>query len=202
MTKNFEVNSAMSYKYILISVIMFLMILSPVSAAIEKPVASFTANTTSGNAPLVVLFNDQSIGQNVRYDWNFGDGNTYQSRFAVHTYTKTGNFTATLRVSNGAGSSTYSQNITIPAYDPATTAPRAFISAKNPNGKAPYTVYFTDNSQGSPTAWLWVFADGYVSTDKNPNHTFIKKGRYIVSVREWNSKGYSAGKLVGDVIIT
>lgn len=192
----------MNYKYILISVTMFLMILSPVSGAIEKPVAKFTANPVSGNAPLVVLFDDQSTGKNVRYDWDFGDGGTYRSRYAAHTFTKTGNYTVTLKVSNGGGSSTYSQNINVPAYDPATTAPRAFISAKNPIGKAPYTVSFTDNSQGSPTAWLWIFGDGYVSTDQNPNHTYTKKGQYVVSVRVWNSKGYSAGKLIGGVTIT
>ena len=38
------------------------------------PVASFTANITTGTAPLDVQFNDQSTGNITSYYWNFGDG--------------------------------------------------------------------------------------------------------------------------------
>lgn len=191
----------MNCKHILVSLVFFFLIVTPVLAE-QKPVAVFTAVPTSGNAPLIVYFNDTSTGQNVRYDWDFGDGGTYRSRYAVHTYTKTGTYNATLKVSNGAGISTFSQKIIIPAYDPATVAPRAFISALNPSGKSPYTVYFMDQSRGNPTARMWVFGDGFFSTEINPAHTFTKAGRYRVTIREWNSKGYSAGKLPNNVVIT
>lgn len=191
----------MNYKHILVSIVMFVMILSPIGTAVEKPVAYFTATPTMGNAPLVVVFTDQSTGQIGMYQWNFGDNSRSKSKYTIHTYTNVGTFKVTLTVTNNAGSSTYSQIITIPAFDPATSKPKGMIEAINPTGVAPYRVYFTDKSTGNPTAWLWILGDGYVSTIKNPAHTYTKPGKYVVSLREWNSKGHSFVKLVNDVVI-
>src|SRR5204862_4209806 len=40
------------------------------------PTANFSANPTSGNAPLSVQFTDQSSGSITSRDWNFGDGSS------------------------------------------------------------------------------------------------------------------------------
>jgi hypothetical protein len=34
------------------------------------------------------------------------------------------------------------------------------------------SVYFSDLSQGNPTAWFWDFGDGETSTEQNPVHFF------------------------------
>lgn len=39
---------------------------------------------------------------------------------------------------------------------------------------------FTDTSSGSPTWWKWYFGDGKMSTDQNPVHQYIAKGKYTV----------------------
>ncbi|WP_394298280.1 PKD domain-containing protein [Methanosarcina barkeri] len=44
---------------------------SPFSA---KPVAAFTASSTSGKTPLKVKFTDTSTGSPTSWFWNFGDG--------------------------------------------------------------------------------------------------------------------------------
>lgn len=50
------------------------------------------------------------------------------------------------------------------------------------SGYTPLEVTFTDNSQGSPTSWLWDFGDGSTSTEQNPVHVYNDAGVYTVSL--------------------
>jgi len=70
------------------------------------PAANFTANVTTGNAPLAVQFTDQSTGNVTAWLWDFGDGNTSAVKNPIHTYAAVGNYTVTLNVSNAYGNST------------------------------------------------------------------------------------------------
>jgi len=73
---------------------------------LAPPAANFTANVTTGNAPLTVQFTDQSTGNVTAWLWNFGDGNTSAVKNPIHTYAAVGNYTVTLNVSNAYGNST------------------------------------------------------------------------------------------------
>src|SRR6266545_4647100 len=76
------------------------------------PTADFTANPTSGNAPLTVQFTDRSTGTVTAWDWNFGDGSPHSSaQNPSHTFFNATDFTATLTVSGGGASS--SKSVTI-----------------------------------------------------------------------------------------
>jgi len=48
------------------------------------------------------------------------------------------------------------------------------------SGRIPLRVQFVDMSIGQPTAWSWNFGDGGYSFQKNPVHTYTKKGTYSV----------------------
>lgn len=63
-------------------------------------VADFTANITSGQAPLAVAFTDTSTGGPTSWSWDFGDGSTSTEQNPVHTYTNEGLYTVTLTVEN------------------------------------------------------------------------------------------------------
>ncbi|PYJ79314.1 MAG: fibronectin type III, partial [Verrucomicrobia bacterium] len=55
------------------------------------PTADFTANTTSGQAPLAVQFTDRSSGSITSRDWDFGDGSSHSStQSPSHTYNNAG----------------------------------------------------------------------------------------------------------------
>ena len=68
--------------------------------AISNPLVDFSANTTSGYAPLSVQFTDNS--QNAtKWNWIFGDGTTSTEQNPKHYYIKAGNYTVKLTAING-----------------------------------------------------------------------------------------------------
>jgi PKD repeat protein len=68
--------------------------------------AAFSAAPTSGSAPLIVSFTDQSIGSPNSWKWVFGDGNILTGKNTVHVYNKAGRYTVSLTVDNPGSSST------------------------------------------------------------------------------------------------
>ena len=69
-------------------------------------VAGFTADPTSGPAPLPVQFTDASAGGATSWSWNFGDGGTSTERNPAHTYANEGIYTVKLTVKNAKDSDT------------------------------------------------------------------------------------------------
>ncbi len=62
--------------------------------------AAFTANTTSGQAPLTVFFNDTSAGGPDQWYWTFGDGTSSMDRNVTHTYQAPGVYDVSLWIRN------------------------------------------------------------------------------------------------------
>ncbi|MEQ8200944.1 MAG: PKD domain-containing protein [Syntrophomonadaceae bacterium] len=77
-----------------------------VSAAPVAPVAAFTADVTSGQAPLTVSFTDQSTNGPTAWSWDFDNDGTVDSNAQnpSHTYDSAGTYTVKLTVTNGGGS--------------------------------------------------------------------------------------------------
>jgi PKD repeat protein len=149
------------------------------------PVADFTANQTTGRAPLHVQFTDLSTGDPTSWSWNFGDGGTSTLRNPVHTYTAAGTYTVSLTVMNDCGSSQKAAYIQVTPCPP----PDADFTANQTTGKAPLHVQFTDLSTGNPTSWAWDFGDGGTSTLRNPVHTYSTPGIFTVTLTVANECG-------------
>ena len=82
--------------------------LSEVEPSLKTPVADFSANVTSGNAPLKILFTDNSTGAPIYWFWDFGDGiNSKHALNATHTFTEPGKYDVSLTVTNENGSNTW-----------------------------------------------------------------------------------------------
>lgn len=77
-----------------------------VVSALKAPVAAFNAYPKAGKAPLKVQFADKSTGVHTSCKWNFGDNTSSTEKNPVHKYTKAGNYTVSLTVSNAAGNNT------------------------------------------------------------------------------------------------
>ncbi|HWW03073.1 MAG TPA: PKD domain-containing protein, partial [Candidatus Acidoferrum sp.] len=157
----------------------------------QSPVtASFSANPTSGQAPLAVQFTDQSTGPVTAWNWNFGDGSSSSSQSPAHTYASAGSFTATLTVTGGSGqTSSASHTISVTkGVSPVT----ASFSANPTSGQAPLAVQFTDQSTGPVTAWNWNFGDGSSSSSQSPAHTFASAGSFTATLTVTGSSGQTS----------
>src|SRR2546421_9873223 len=87
------------------------------------PTADFTANKTSGQAPLAVQFTDRSSGSITSRDWNFGDGSSHSSTPSPsHTYNNAGVYTVTLKVTGSGGSKSKDFASHVKAPPPPATA--------------------------------------------------------------------------------
>ena len=96
------------------------------------PVASFTASSTAGQAPLPVRFTDTSPGGPTAWAWDFGDGTTSTDRNPAHTYAQPGNYTVTLTVTNAtATSAPASASVVVTAAAPAVTAGASSTAASS-----------------------------------------------------------------------
>jgi PKD repeat protein len=166
-------------------------------AELDEPIASFSADVTSGTAPLIVQFNDTSQNAPTSWAWNFGDDTTSNLQNPLHRFTSAGSYSIILTVRNSVGSNTTSISKYINVS--ALTAPEASFTASPTSGMAPLTVRFTDTSINYPAAWQWTFGDGTSSSEQNPSHTYQGSGTYTVVLTATNSQG-SGTKTLQDVI--
>jgi gliding motility-associated-like protein len=156
-----------------------------------NPVINFKASDSSGCFPLPVQFTDLSTtatGNNVSWEWDFGDGNLSKERNPHHVYTGAGNFSVTLKVTNSFGCTrTFSKTQLIKVNEGVKAG---FTNNTPAQCQAPVTVSFTNTSEGPGSLnYVWDFGDGNKSTAVNPIHTYTNPGSYSVSLIAASSQG-------------
>jgi PKD repeat protein len=142
------------------------------------PEAEFSATPTSGKAPLTVSFTDETSGQVTSWYWDFGDVSVSDEQNPTHTYWGAGTYTVSLTANGPGGSDTETKTACITVIEGVLAE---FVADKT-KGIAPFTVVFTDLSDGSPTSWSWNFGDGGTSTQQNPPYTYNSAGTYTVTL--------------------
>lgn len=147
----------------------------------SKPVAAFSASTTTGTAPLAMNFINSSTGTITSNAWTFGDGGTSTTQSPSHTYTSAGTYTVSLTVTGPGGSNTRTNSNYI-TVSGATAAPVAAFSGSPTSGTAPLAVTFSSGSSGNISAYSWSFGDGATSSAQSPSHTYTAAGTYSVSL--------------------
>jgi gliding motility-associated-like protein len=155
----------------------------------QAPFANFTASQTSGCAPLVISFQDQSTGRPTQWRWDFGNGVTSTLQNPSTTYFSEGAYTVTLTVTNENGSHTLTRQGLITIFE----KPVANFTVDRRSGCFPLSLAFSDSSvAGSGTrivAWQWDFGNGVQSTEQSPRVRYNQAGSYSVALRVTNDKG-------------
>ncbi|MBK8135454.1 MAG: PKD domain-containing protein [Chloroflexi bacterium] len=146
--------------------------------SIPRPIAAFSQDRTSGEAPLVVRFTNRSTGQVSGYGWNFGDGSSSAEINPVHVFRSAGEFEVKLTVVGPGGQSNVSQIVTVNVNPPV-----ALYDQNVASGPSPLSVQFTDRSTGNITDYRWDFGDGTTSNERSPRHVFTVQGTYNISLR-------------------
>jgi PKD repeat protein len=143
----------------------------------------FSADPSSGKAPLDVRFTDRSPGSPEVWSWDFGDNTTSNERNPTHRYAVPGSYDVNLTVTRGSDrdSSTHVVNVGgVPITD--------FVGTPR-SGNIGELITFTDRTENHPTEWSWEFGDTATSADPNPTHSYQLKGIYTVSLTAKNSNG-------------
>ena len=87
-----------------IVLILLLFIAGAHSSWAQAPVPQFSANKTSGCAPLAVAFKDESLNNPTAWSWDLGNGQLSTARNPTVTYRIPGTYTVTLVATNARGS--------------------------------------------------------------------------------------------------
>ncbi len=172
--------------------------LNYISVTGPLPVPGFTGSPRTGNATLVVQFNDTTLSPGITaWNWSFGDGawsntTTALLRNATHPYPE-GMYTVNLSVTNSSGTNTISQAGYIVVGPPR---PIPDFTGSPTSGNPPLAVQFNDTTL-SPgiTSWNWSFGDNSAwfnttdATQRNAAHTYSATGTFTVNLTVTNTTG-------------
>jgi len=166
----------------------------------QIPIAVASADQTSGNAPLSVIFSaegsydpDGFVGN---IEWRFSDGGIYYGSTAYHTFTTVGDHTVTLLAYDSRGG-TGTTTLTIHVGG-VNQPPLANASATPTSGNAPLTVAFSSAGSSDPdgtiAAYQWNFGDafGYTSNEPNPTYTYGYAGTYTATLTVTDNNNVSS----------
>lgn len=156
-------------------------------AGTEPISAGFTANVTSGLAPLTVFFTNTSAGNIVAWEWDFENTGVVDSTLehpAAVTYGTPGVYSVRLTVEGADGATdTFVAEDLITVLVPP---PVADFEADPVSGEAPLTVTFADMSTGQINTRAWDFmGDGTadaVDPEAPVQHTYTEPGEYTVTL--------------------
>lgn len=146
--------------------------------------ANYTINDTTICLPTLVTFNNTSVSDTsiVNWQWNFGDGQSFNGIDTTHTYTTVlDTFKVRLIVTNAVGCvDTLIKPILV--YKPT-----SIVNVINNDSLVCVgeIVNFTATDytlQGSNLAFNWNFTDGNTSILQNPSNAFAAGGTYFVNL--------------------
>jgi len=152
--------------------------------------AQFSATPISGCTPLVVSFQDQSVGSPTQWRWDLGNSTISFLQNPVATYFNPGVYSIKLVVQNASGIDSIIKTQYITVY----ALPSVNFSASTLSGCFPLPVQFTNAStagSGTISSYLWDFGDGNSSALPNPTHIYTASGTFNVSLQIVNSNGCS-----------
>ncbi|MBT8508662.1 hypothetical protein AZH53_09620 [Methanomicrobiaceae archaeon CYW5] len=170
-----------------------------VSGTVTTPVADFTANPTTGSAPLPVSFTDTSTNNPTSWSWTFGDGESSTLQHPVHEYENEGTYTVTLTATNSAGSDTMTKTgyITVGSTTPSITVEATGDLTGWNLGTETDTVDSTSiDLSVSTTASTWEVRVSDTSANPHPGHMaawlegtgYVTDGAYLYNPLQVKAK--------------
>jgi PKD repeat protein len=129
------------------------------------------------------------------YRWSFGDGASANGSTATHAYADSGNYTATVQVTDATGAMT-GASVSLRALahlsvTASTTFPQTDVYASE------QFFALTSGGSGAVTALKWDFNDGNFSSQAIASHAFYSYGFFPVRVSATDSLGFSTSATVG-----
>ncbi len=188
-----------------LSLVALALILAGCGGGNQAPTAEIAA-PAAGETVQTLTVNFSGRGEDpedadLSYSWSFGDGGSATGAAPVHTYSRGGEYTVALTVTDDADQSDTAE-ITIRVNDP----PRAVASIQTPDsdgaavkfasGEAPLELAFdatrSNDDDGELSGVQWDFGDGTTSAEPQPTHVFDQPGEYTVTLTVTDAAGVTA----------
>jgi M6 family metalloprotease-like protein len=168
------------------------------------PVPDFSAFPTNGRPPLMVTFQNTSLGLVTNAVWDFGDGTIRSStaEFVTNTYLLAGNYTVGLTVSSSGGMTATNRLSSVIVTNPL---PEPAFAAWPTNGSAVFTAFYFTNLTQFATNYSWSFGDGTatnLSTAATVAHIYAKAGNYTVCLTATGLGGTSSTCSSSSLVVT
>ena len=135
-------------------------------------------------------FVNTSNYKGTKWAWEFGDGTTSAESNPEKIFTKVGNYTVKLTVTDGECSQTVSRDAYVSVRNGINTS---FTSDVSSSCNQPVSVKLKNNTPNSAVV-LWNFGDGTVSTKPDAEKVYAAAGNYKVSLEVTDSTGCTAKK--------
>lgn len=169
----------------------FIFLVCSAAVAVAQPVADFSADKTSGCAPLLVSFTDLSTGNPVSWQWDFGNGNTSTLQKPSVIYANPGTYEVKLTIKD-ATNATATKTRT--SYIQVFAQPKADFTVDKASACPQSPFAFTDASvkgAGNINQWQWDFGDGLGANTASPSHAYSSSGSYTVRLTIKDDNGCS-----------
>jgi PKD repeat protein len=121
-------------------------------------------------------------GKLVRYQWDFGDGETAEGAKVEHSYAQPGAYQARLTVADDSGSSCASATdlaeVHVDAPPVAVAGPdrQAFVGGAY--DQLLFDASASSDADGQPLSYAWDLGDGVTRTGEKVLHAYAKPGEY------------------------
>ncbi|MFT6504037.1 MAG: gliding motility-associated-like protein [Crocinitomicaceae bacterium] len=156
------------------------------------PIVSFTADVTSGCAPLEVTFTNTSAGNLTDCIWTFGNGSGGNDCGSITTtYQNGGTYDVSLTTTSANGCTS---TVTYTDYIYVEDAPNAAFTPSSSVVSVFNSEILFDNTSTGAVSYVWDFGDGSpTTTQENPLHDFPNEGQgtYLVELIAFSSLGCS-----------
>lgn len=121
------------------------------------------------------------------YLWNFGDGVTSPAQEVIHPFVNSGNYPASVTITNGCGNDT-TLYFTVQVVDNLPVQGLDWAVYTTGTSCPGSTVYMSAEANDADE-YLWDFGDGTVSDDPLTNHEYPNTGTYTITLTAINGCG-------------
>lgn len=163
----------------------------PLDVRDVPPLADFLFSPLDPTDLDVVAFEDRSVGKELSYAWDLGDGAVSAEPSPSHLYADDGLYLARLAVTDDEGRVSEK---TVPILV-RNVPPTAAMSFSPQVAMVLEPVRFKDLSvdlDGLVKSRLWEFGDGFTSTEADPVHAYVAGGAYKVTLTVTDDDGATA----------
>jgi len=142
-------------------------------------------------------------GDQLSYNWNFGDGSNGEGAKTTHVYGKPGNYTARLSVNDNSGLPCATDNASVnvklnkaPLADAGQSIATCEANDINFDGSA------STGEEGETLAYAWNFGDGTTAQGAKASHSYKKGGQYTATLTVNDGQETPVSEAVDSINVT